>query len=168
MIRTLFILPLCLTLVGCSAQKQLTEHILKANENYGTKAGINDFSMLVGSWTGEGLGGMCDELWLPAKAEQMQGVFRMIENNELVFTEFMSILKDSTSWVMKIKHFSPDMKGWEAQDESTDFRFIKKENNTLYFDRLTIAATSSNQLNVYVAMKTDDVYKEELFEYKKN
>lgn len=97
----------------------------------------------------------------------MHGIFRMEQEGKLIFTEYMSILKDSISFVMKIKHFTPEFDGWEEKDEATEFRFIKKENNTLYFSGLTATLVDNNHLNIYVAFKEDEKTTEELFAFKK-
>lgn len=152
----------------CVAQQQITEHVYKIKNGNSESATIEDFSLLEGDWTGNGLGGQCDELWLPAMADQMHGIFRMEKEGNLIFTEYMTILEDSISFVMKVKHFSPEFEGWEKADEAVNFRFIKKENNTLYFSGLTVTRKDKDDLNIYVAMKQDDgSVNEELFAFKK-
>jgi len=153
---------------SCAAQHKITEHVYKIEDGKSESARIEDFSILEGDWAGTGLGGQCDELWLPAMADQMHGIFRMEQEGNLIFTEYMTVLEDSISFVMKVKHFSPEFDGWEKSDEAVDFRFIKKENNTLYFSGLTVTRKDENNLNIYVAMKQDDgSVTEELFEFKK-
>jgi len=165
-IFTLFVT--CLLMQSCSAQHKLTEHVYKLKDETPATASIEDFGILEGDWSGTGLGGQVDELWMPAMAGQMHGVFRMEEEGNLIFTEFMTILEDSLSYVMKIKHFSPTFDGWEEKNESTDFRFIKKEDNTLYFSGLTAIRKDDKHLNIYVAMKQEDgSITEELFVFKK-
>ncbi len=153
---------------SCVAQNKLTDHVYRLGDGKSELATIEDFSLLVGDWTGEGMGGKCDELWMPSRAGQMHGVFRMSADDKLVFTEFMTIMEDSLSYVMKIKHFSPDFDGWEEKDETVDFRFIRKDNFTLYFSGLTATRKDDNHLDIYVAMKNDDgTTSEELFAFKK-
>jgi len=154
---------------NCQAQEKITEHVYKLNNGKSEIATISDFSILEGDWSGTGLGGQVDELWMPARAEQMHGVFRMEENGELIFTEYMTILKDSLSYLMKVKHFSPEFKGWEEKDDAIEFRYIKKENNTLYFSGLTAVRKDANHLDIYVAFKNDNgTTTEEIFTFTKN
>lgn len=116
MIRILGIIISCALLSSCYAQDKITEHVYKLTEgSHSEVATISDFSILEGDWSGTGLGGQVDELWMPARADKMHGVFRMEENGELIFTEFMTMMKDSISYVMKVKHFSPEFEGWEEK-----------------------------------------------------
>lgn len=165
--RIMMALLVCCFL-NCSAQNKLTEHIYEYHDD-AQQATIETFRILEGSWTGEGLDGNFDELWMPARDNQMHGIFRLEQEGKLVFTEFMSIMKDSIGYSMKIKHYSPDFTGWEEKDDAVDFRFIKKEGDKIYFSGLTIHRKDENHLDIYVAFKQDDgSHKEELFTYTKN
>lgn len=169
MTRIIAFLFSCAVLCSCQAQEKITEHVYKLKDGKSEGATISDFSMLQGDWSGTGLGGQVDELWMPARAEQMHGIFRMEEEGKLVFTEYMSILKDSLSYVLKVKHFSPEFIGWEEKDDAIEFRFIKKENNTLYFSGLTAIRKDDNHLDIYVAFKNEDgTTTEEIFTFTKN
>jgi len=154
--------------IGCNAQQKLTENIYEFKDLQ-QEATVETFKILEGSWTGEGLGGQFDELWMPARDNQMHGIFRLERDGKLVFTEYMSIMRDSIGYSMKIKHYSPDFTGWEEKDDAVDFRFIKKEGDWIYFSGLTIHRKGEDNLNIYVAFKQDDgSHKEELFTYTKN
>lgn len=163
---TSFLFLFCIS--SCVAQNKVTDHIYLLGDGKSESATIEDFSLLEGDWTGKGMGGQCDELWMPARAGQMHGIFRMSAEGEMVFTEFMTIIEDSLSYAMKIKHFSPEFIGWEEKDEGVEFRFIRKDKNTLYFSGLTATRKDDNHLDIYVAMKNDDgTTTEELFAFKK-
>lgn len=168
MLRFLILISSFTWLISCNGQEKLTDNIYKLGEE-AQKASIETFELLEGSWTGEGLGGQFDELWMPERDNQMHGIFRLERDGKLVFTEYMSIMADSIGYSMKIKHFGPDFKGWEPADEVVDFRFIKKEGDWIYFDGLSIRRKSPDNLDIYVAFKQDDgSHKEELFTYTKN
>ena len=167
MVKILTFLAACLLISSCSAQNKITEHVYKLNDGGSQSATISDFGILEGDWTGAGLGGDCDELWLPARDNQMHGIFRMEQDGALIFTEYLSILEDSISYIMKVKHFSPQFVGWEEKDDAAEFRFIKKEKNTLYFSGLTAERIDDNHLNIYVAFKEDNKTTEEVFTFKK-
>ena len=168
MLKFLAITLSCFLFLSCHAQQKLTENILQY-EDHANDASIDTFKLLEGSWTGEGLGGQFDELWMPPRDQQMHGVFRLERDGKLVFTEYMSIMKDSIGYSMKIKHYSPDFSGWEEKDDHVDFRFIKKEGDWIYFSGLTIHRKGEQHLDIYVAFKQEDgSHKEELFTYTKN
>ena len=76
------------------------------------KGKVEDLSWMVEYWTGTGLGGECEEVWMPAVDGHMIGTFRFWENGELVFSEFMNLVQDGESVTLKLKHFGADLVGW--------------------------------------------------------
>ncbi|MFT4833870.1 MAG: hypothetical protein ACI8WP_000627, partial [Flavobacteriaceae bacterium] len=69
------------------------------------------FSWLTGTWKGEGFGGILEEVWSsPDENGTIMGMFRHIgDSSSVSFYEFWVL--DSLG--MKLKHYSPDMVGWE-------------------------------------------------------
>ena len=159
---------LCIGTAAGLAQSLSTEHVYKADSaTVAQAATIADFSMLAGNWTGKGLGGDCDESWLSPADNRMHGIFRLVKDGKIVFTEYMSILQDSAGWALKVKHFTPEFIGWEAKDKSVDFRFIRAEKNALYFSGITFL-TEGNELTIYIAFRQKDrSYREEVFTFEK-
>ncbi len=159
---------LCIGTAAGFTQSLSTEHVYKADSAAVAQAAtIADFSMLIGNWTGKGLGGDCDENWLGPADNRMHGIFRLVKDGKIVFTEYMSILQDSAGWALKVKHFTPEFIGWEAKDKSVDFRFIRAEKNALYFSGITFL-TEGNKLTIYIAFRQKDrSYREEVFTFER-
>lgn len=159
----------CIGTAAGFAQSLSTEHVYKADSTTVARAAtIADFAMLIGNWTGKGLGGDCDENWLGPMDNRMHGIFRLVKDGKIVFTEYMSILQDSAGWALKVKHFTAEFTGWEAKDKSVDFRFIRAENNALYFSGITFL-TEGNKLTIYIAFRQKDKsYREEIFTFEKH
>jgi hypothetical protein len=111
-------------------------HQLKDNEVAG-KGKLSDLAWLTGNWKGTGLGGNCDELWLPAVDSSMQGIFRFYDNGKLAFTEYMNIIQEDSSLTIKLKHYNSDLSPWEEKEKWVTFRLIKIEKQTAYFNGLT-------------------------------
>lgn len=150
---------LCLLLLAQSAlaQGQNTEHTLKLDE--GTKpvsADLREFEWLVGRWVGEGLGGQCEEIFLPVWNDTLFGSFRYASEGKLVFSEFFSLVRTEAGVILKLKHFHPDMVGWEEKDKMVNFPLIKVEKNAAYFGGLTYKLNDDGELKVWVAMKGKD------------
>lgn len=104
------------------------------------EAVIADVSFLTGHWIGEGLGGCAEEFMAPAAGGQIMGMFRqMNEEGVLRFYEFYTIAELEGSLVLRIKHFNPDLTGWEEKDETVAFPLVAVEGTTVYFDRLTFS-----------------------------
>jgi len=140
-----------------SAQTQNTEHTLKLDE--GAKpasAELREFEWLVGRWDGEGLGGQCEEVFLPVWNDTMFGSFRYASEGKLVFSEFFSLVKSDEGVTLKLKHFNPDMVGWEEKDKMVNFPLVKVEKNAAYFGGLTYKLNDEGELKVWVAMKGKD------------
>lgn len=110
---------------------------LEPNQSPG-KGTVEEFDWLVGYWTGTGLGGDCEEVWMPAVDGHMIGTFRFWENGKLVFSEFMNLVQDGESVTMKLKHFGSDLLGWEEKEEWTTFELIELEEKKAYLNGMTI------------------------------
>lgn len=102
------------------------------------KGKVEDLSWLVGYWTGTGLGGECEEVWMPAMDGHMIGTFRFWENGELVFSEFMHLVQERESVTMKLKHFGEDLLGWEEKEDWKAFQLIELGENKAWLDGMTI------------------------------
>lgn len=102
------------------------------------KGKVEGLNWMVGYWTGPGLGGDCEEVWMPAVDGHMIGTFRFWEDGKLVFSEFMNLVQEGESVSMKLKHFGPDLSGWEDREEWTTFRLIELGENKVWFHGLTI------------------------------
>lgn len=117
-------------------------------------ANIEDVAWLEGRWIGEGLGGCAEESLSPPVAREMMGKFRQLNaDGVLRFYEFYTIAERNGSLLWRIKHFSPDLEGWEDKDKATEFRLVAIEGKTAYFDGLTYARTGRNSLRAAVAIE---------------
>jgi hypothetical protein len=122
---------------------------------------------LSGTWRGEGLGGTIEEIYSQPQNGAMMGMFRFIEKDKTVFYEFITVLEENGTLIVRLKHFNCDLKGWEEKDQTVDFRFVKKEKNRMYFEGQTFEFIGKNALNIYVAIRQNDgSVKEEVFRYK--
>ncbi|MEZ4853174.1 DUF6265 family protein [Flavobacterium sp.] len=156
----LFFSVLFLTL-SCKAQNTLTYN----NEKGVSKATLQDVEWISGTWRGEAMGGICEEFWDKPSAGTMLFCFKFIENGKVVFYELGHIKQIDNSLVLEIKHFGPDLKGWEKQDEKESFQLVKIESNKVYFDRFTFEKVSENEMNIYVVFEESG--KEMKFNYKR-
>lgn len=135
------------------AQSVFTEHTFKLDE--GAKpatAELEKFKFLVGRWVGTGLGGECEEVFLPVWNNTMTGSFRYAKEGKLVFSEYFSLHSDENGTALRLKHFNPDMVGWEDKAGMVKFPLIKVEEKAAYFSGLTYKLVGPNELHVWVAM----------------
>ena len=130
------------------------------------KATLADLTLLVGHWQGGFLGSTAEEAWLPAAGGSMLGVARLYKDKDVVFYEIMIAVEEEESVSIKLKHFHPDLRGWEEKDEMATFQFIKASANTIWFDGLTFHKGEDGSLHGFIAIRyKDGSVKEESFTY---
>jgi hypothetical protein len=151
-----------------SAQSQQTANTLKLDEGAPRpKATLADIGLLVGHWQGPFLGATAEEIWLPVAGGSMLGVYRLYQEGKVVLYEIMTATEEEGSVSMKIKHFHPDLKGWEEKDQSVTFRFIKASADTIWFEGLTFRKQRDGSLQGFIALSENDGrVKEESFLYR--
>lgn len=151
------------------AQVKNTENTLKLAEGQaGEKATLADAAWLAGSWRGTGLGGFSEETWSQPEGGVMVGTYRLLKDGKPVFYEMMWLLETEGTLILRLKHFNPDLTGWEEKDKSVDFKFVKKDGERLYFSGLTFEQAAKDELNIYLALRqSDGNLKEEVFKMKR-
>lgn len=158
---------LLLTFSAFSQIKQTTNTLRLEAGKTGEKAKIQDMKPLIGTWRGVGLGGMVEEVYSEPQDGVMMGMFRFLDKGKTDFYEFIAVLEENETLIVRLKHFDSGLKGWEEKDKTTDFRFVKKEKNRMYFEGQTFEFIGKNKLNIYVAIgQKDGSVKEEVFSYK--
>jgi hypothetical protein len=122
----------------CFAAQAKAQDVLTLNpEELSPKAELNQLKWLSAYWVGAGLGGDCEELWMPALDNAMHGVFRLSIEGKIRFTEYMSIIEENGSLVLKVKHFSRDLTAWEEKENWVKFPLVKLSENQAYFSGIS-------------------------------
>lgn len=151
-----------------SQVKNIDNTLKLAEGQLGERATIADASWLAGSWRGTGLGGSSEETWSQPDGGIMVGTYRLIKDGKPVFYEMMWLMETEGTLILRLKHFSPDLVGWEEKDKTVDFKFVKKEGKRLYFSGLTFEHAAKDELNIYLALRQrDGTLKEEAFRMKR-
>ncbi|MFD2203480.1 DUF6265 family protein [Shivajiella indica] len=163
-LKILFIL-IGFFLMGKGPNEQKPSYLKKDKET--KNVSIYDFNWIVGYWEGTGLGGQCEELWLPPVDNSMIGTFRFFMDGVLIFTEYMHILEDDGKIFLKLKHFNRDLSPWEEKDIWTTFPFIKMEEHTAYFEGLTIQR-DGDEMILYLSISSNGERRIEEFKYRKS
>ncbi len=139
------------------AQSSQTPNTLKLDQGAGRpKATLSDVSLLIGHWKGEFLGAMAEELWLPPAGGSMLGVFRLYEENKPMSYELMTLVEEEGSVSLKLKHFNPDLKGWEEKDGMVTFRLVKADKDAIWFEGLTYRKQKDGTLRGFVVFRQKD------------
>ena len=111
---------------------------------------IDDLAWIAGNWQGEAMGGQFEETWNKPSGGTMMGMFKLIQNDKVVFYELCTIVETDQSLVMRIKHFHPDMKGWEEKDKCMEFPLVSVDENEAKFDGLVFKKTGEDSMLISV------------------
>lgn len=168
-VLAVLLLAVPLGAVPAEAQSSRTEHTLRLDEGGSpAAAGLSDVAWLAGRWVGEGLGATVEEAWLPAAAGAMAGVFRVVGEDSVRFYELVTLVEEAGSLVLRLKHFGPDLVGWEGRDESVEFVLVRRADDALWFDGLTIRRDGEGRMRIWVALESGEgEEREALFEYRR-
>lgn len=121
---------------------------------------------LQGCWEGEALGGHAVECWMHAPMSRLTGVFELHdETGAQVFSELIVIDTFEDGPAMRLKHFRPDLTGWEAKDDYITFPLIEQRKDALIFDGLEMHLLEENRVLVEVVLGVGDESRVERFEY---
>ena len=163
--KILLLLVLIILPISLSAQTKNTENTVKLAEGQtGEKATINDIAWLAGNWNGTGLGGVSEEVWSKPNGGIMMGSYRLIIGGKPIFYEMMWMMEREGTLILRLKHFSPELVGWEEKDKTVDFRYVNKVGDRMNFSGLTFERVGDKGLNIYLALRQKDgTLKEEKF-----
>ena len=97
---------------------------------------------LAGDWIGHGLGGVSEEAWLVPAAGSLAGVYRGSRSAQVTFYELMTIVEAGGSLSFRLKHFAPDLRGWESPERAVELPLVRAARSALFFDGLTYRRTA--------------------------
>jgi hypothetical protein len=124
-----------------------------------------------GTWRGDGLGGVTEEIWSTPAAGAMMGMFRVLKpgaagGQELVFYEFLTFVEQDGSLALKLKHFNADLTGWEEKGGFVTFRLARVTPEAIYFDGLTFRREGKDKMTIFLALRErNGTLREEVFRY---
>jgi hypothetical protein len=155
------VLALALAL-GLWAQEP--SHTRQLGDQPSPPAALADIAWRQGAWIGEGLGGVSEEVWSPARGGVMMGMYRLLKDGKPVFYEFLMLVEENGTLAMKLKHFNPDFMGWEEKAGFVTFKLVAVEPRAAHFDGLSFFREGDDALNIYLLLKDKEgKVREELF-----
>jgi hypothetical protein len=148
---------------------QQTANTLRAAEGVQSPpATVESIRWLIGHWKGPGLGGVSEEIWAEPAGGVIMGMYRLVQEDKPSFYEFILLAEENGSLVMKLKHFNPDLTGWEEKDGFVTFPLLKLAPNEAYFGGLTYRRIDADTLLIFLALRGQDGnVREEKFELKR-
>lgn len=165
MFRLLLILSAAIALTA-SARADVAVRQLAPGQS-SPPAKIADLAWLEGTWIGKGLGGHTEEYYSSPLAGAIVGNFRFVKDDKAIFYEIVTIVEHNGSVLVRLKHFTPDLVGWEEKDQSVEFKLVALEGQTAYFDGQTLKREGDTlYAAVLIKNKKDGSTRIEQFSYK--
>ncbi len=165
--KVFIILLFSITQTFCYAQDRFPNTQMYNDSVGSPQAGLNILSWVEGFWKGEAMGGITEEVWTAPSGGSMMCVFKLIVNDSVKFYEIVTISQEKGSLILRLKHFHADLKGWEPQDKTQDFRLVNVSDNKVFFDGFTFERIGKKEMNIYVVIFDGKGKKEMKFNYKK-
>lgn len=161
-----WLLLMCCSVSASDVKSDSSIEYLNQNQ-ISPKASITDVSWIAGNWHGEVWGGVFEEIWSKPSAGSMMASFKFIQEDQVKFYELMTIAEDQGSLVLRLKHFDPQLKGWEEKDQSVDFKLVRLTKDAVYFEGYTYKIITPNELHVFVMIENKGEKKETKFVFKR-
>ncbi|WP_141395832.1 DUF6265 family protein [Sphingomonas spermidinifaciens] len=126
-------------------------------------ASIEDLAWLAGSWTGTAMGASVSETYSAPLGGRITGHFVMADHKGgTAFTEIVDYVPIGRSIAYRVRHFNPDMTGWEDKTgKPVVFALLAVEKDRWFFDGMTIERNGPDALTMWVridrAGKAEDV-----------
>ena len=130
-------------------------------------ASIDAAAWLAGRWVGEGFGGQMEEAWTPPVGGQMVGHFRYWREGQPQFYEFMMMDVVEGGVRMRVKHFNPDMIGWEEKDGWHTFEPVSVGPDALLFNGFEIRREGGDRVVMTIHLRRGDVVEEEVLRFQR-
>lgn len=120
-------------------------------------ATLADLSWLAGAWEGDGIDGApALEAYASAAGGQMVGHFRQLnKDGSVMFYELITIVEDGGSLAYRLKHFNPDLTGWEEKDKVVAFPLTQAGKERWDFSGLVYERTGPDTMTATVVVHGD-------------
>ena len=116
---------------------------------------LENIAWIAGTWHGEAFGGITEEIWSEPSGGSMMATFKLINDGKVTFYEIEVIREIENSLVLQLKHFGPNLKGWETKDETVDFPLKEITKNKVVFEGMTFERINDTEMDIYVDIKND-------------
>lgn len=138
------------------AQSTRTEHTRRLDDpDTRPPATFADVAWLVGSWSGPAFGATAEEVWNPPSAGSMVGMFKVYDDEHVMFYELLIIVESEGSLEMKVKHFSEDFTAWESKEDYVTFKLVAVEEDVIHFTGLSFYRINDDEIHTYIALTQD-------------
>lgn len=130
------------------------------------------FDFLTGTWKTEHKWGDMTEIWSTVEGENLMCTFRCINDNKVIFYEWIIIESSPSGPVMKLRHFNPGSIAWEDKEHPHTYHLVSSTANQCVFEsadkstRISYERVSPTNLVSYLEKKDENGKKvKETFDY---
>lgn len=120
------------------------------------KASLADVAWIAGSWMGQMPEGPVEYVSLSPRFGHMPAFVRAINPQGVIFYEIALFAEVGNSLTIRVKHFTPELAGWEAREAYIDRPLVERDGTTLYFDGITYSRTGRDSYVVYFLNRQGD------------
>lgn len=140
------------------AQEPLTENTFQLPKDAPLGKGrLDDVQWLAGAWTGTAFGSRFEEVWNPASAGSMVGMWKLYDEEKGVnFYELLLLKEEGDGLVLLVKHFTPEFVAWEEKDDFVKFRLVRVEDDAVHFSGLSFYRRGDDRIDGYIVMNHKD------------
>jgi hypothetical protein len=84
----------------------------------------------------------------------MVGLYRGLKADGVPsFYELLTIRETGGSIEVRLKHFNPDMTGWEEQAQVVSMPFVAKRDGVVHFDGMAFTVTGPDTITCHLAIE---------------
>lgn len=113
-------------------------------------ANLGQMKWLVGEWEGILDGAQQQHMMFTPVAGHMPGFVRAwSDDGTILFYELFVLVEVDGTLETRVKHFTPELAGWEGKDEYVGRRLIKIVDNAFFFDGITFVRENEAEHTVY-------------------
>ncbi len=128
---------------------------------------VNPVAWLEGHWVGDGFGGKAEEVWLAPADGTMSCIFRLMHGGKVTMYELVTIVPKGDEWVMRLKHFHADMRGWEERDESLEWMHEALGDREARFGPVTYSLSEDDVLTSSVEVDGEEGVQTETLKFRR-
>src|SRR3990170_1643644 len=122
---------------------------LQTEGRSGPPATLADVAWLEGRWIGQMPEGPVEHVILGPRFGHLPGFVRAVNRQGVIFYEIWVLAESQGSLTVRVKHFSPELAGWEAQEAYIDRLLVDRDASNLFFDGATYSRTGPDSFTVY-------------------
>jgi hypothetical protein len=128
---------------------------------------IQSVAWLAGSWEGGGIhGAPAVEAYSEPAGGQMIGHFRQLRpDGSILFYELITLSVSGGKLQYRVKHFNPDLTGWEGKDETPTFTLTRTAPDRWVSPELVIERLSGDRMRMTVRIERGGQTEQLVFDF---